>query len=128
MLHKKAILGCREEGVRRRLVRGSSYGWVEGRLGDSTGGGACKDTSDGCGGLEANGAHGGACGGANGGGGIHGAGCEEGKAGWRVGARGGACGGTSGSGQEVGDRCSGRLEGGDTQLWWRPCQCLQGRQ
>jgi hypothetical protein len=30
LLHGKAILECHEEGMRRRLVRGSAHGWVKG--------------------------------------------------------------------------------------------------
>jgi hypothetical protein len=66
-LHRKAILGCYEEGMWRRPVRGSAHGRVEGRLGGGTSGGACGGASDDYGGPRTSGARTSACGGANGG-------------------------------------------------------------
>jgi hypothetical protein len=82
-LHRKAIIGCHEEGVWRRPKRRSTHGWVEGRPGRSTNGGASRGARAACE-EEKTGmkvasydAHSSACGGANDGGG-------------------GACGGASG--------------------------------
>jgi hypothetical protein len=85
-LHRKAIIGCHEEGVRRRPKRRSTHGWVEGRPGrsanSSASGGAraaCEEEKTGMR-VASYDAHGSACGGTNDGGG-----------GARGGASGGAC-------------------------------------
>jgi hypothetical protein len=131
-LYRKAILGCREEGVRRRPIRGSAHGWPGGGAnGGASGGGACRGASDGCGGPRANGTQGSACGGANGGGSVQGpydaydganrgarAGCEEEKAGRRV-ASDGACGSAYGG---ANSGCSGQEASGGAHA-----NCDEGR-
>jgi hypothetical protein len=97
-LHRKAILGCREVGVRCQPVRGSAHGQVEGQPGRGARGGACGGANDddsvqgpndarggasggahdGCSGQGVSGARGGASGGAH-------AACVEGRADRRVG-------------------------------------------
>jgi hypothetical protein len=75
-LHHKAILGCREEGVRHRSVRGSAHGRVEGWPGGgANGGGLGANSGDSVQGPSK------ACGGASGG---ARAGYEEEKVDWRV--------------------------------------------
>jgi hypothetical protein len=130
-LHRKVILRCREEGVRRRPVRGSTNGRVEGRPDGGANGGAYGDANESCSGPRANGARGSAYGGANGDGRVQGssgahdganrgtrAGYEEEKVGRRVAsvsARGNACGCTNGgcSGQGA-DGGGGTRDGGGT--------------
>jgi hypothetical protein len=119
-LHQKAILGCHEEGVRCRPVRGSAHGRVEGRLG----GGTSSSASDDCGGPGVSGARGVVYRGTSGDGSVQGLddtriGASEGAHAcydeWRSDRRVGACDG-SGTTSSCDDTHNALTRGGSSSL------------